>query len=80
MQKNNFPEHFKNWKPFKYLIDHIEMSKSDSEMNVRKHKPSSMQETYDSSSSKRRIQLNTSGRSGKRPPLEEPLPLTHTIP
>ena len=56
------------------------MSKSDSEMNVRKHKPSSMQETYDSSSSKRRIQLNVSGRSGKRPPLEEPLPLTHTIP
>ena len=56
------------------------MSKSDSETHARKHKPSSMQETSGSSSSKRRMQLNLSGRSGKRPPSEEQLPLTHTIP
>ena len=63
-----------------HSIDHVEMSKSDSEMHARKHKPSSMQETSGSSNSKRRIQLNLSGRSGKRPPLDEQLPLTHTIP
>ena len=56
------------------------MSKSDSETHVRKHKPSSIQETSGSSSLKRRIQLNISGRSDKRHPSEEQLPLTHTIP
>ena len=65
--------------PF-YWVDCVEVSKSDSEMHNRTLKTSAKPPRSGSSSSKRRIQLYNSGGKPKKPPSEEQLPITHTIP